>query len=400
MPPSSPASLSLPPLSLYVHIPWCIKKCPYCDFNSHSIQTNTTDAGSLTNNLNSQIPEAEYLSALEADLQQSLHQAQGRRLQSIFIGGGTPSLFSAESIGRVVQLATDLIGLETDCEITLEANPGTFEQQKFSGYRQVGVNRLSIGIQSFEEEKLKALGRVHSSEEAQNALSIARRAGFDNINLDLMYGLPDQSEQQAMYDLEQAVSLKPEHISWYELTIEPNTEFFRHPPLQPDMDALADMSELGLGYLAESGYRRYETSAFAEPGQQSRHNLNYWQFGDYMGIGAGAHGKYTDAKNGAIIRQSKTRLPKHYLERIGSYVAHEHEVPTDERLGEYMMNALRLIDGVSLDDASRFTGLTAQDVLAACKINMDKGLLEYQAGSIRPSLDGQRLLNLCLQSFL
>lgn len=380
--------LSLPPLSLYVHIPWCVKKCPYCDFNSHGV---SSDKG---------IPEAEYLLALEADLRQSMHQAQGRPLQSIFIGGGTPSLFQADSIRQIVSLASELIGLTENCEITLEANPGTFEQQKFSGYRQAGVNRLSIGIQSFDAEKLHALGRIHSSEEALNALSIARRAGFDNINLDLMYGLPSQSEQQALQDLEQAIALRPEHISWYELTIEPNTEFFNAPPEQPDLDALADISESGLNYLAESGYRRYETSAFAEHGQQSQHNLNYWRFGDYIGIGAGAHGKYTDARNQVVIRQAKTRLPRHYLDRIGSYVAQEHEVSRKDILGEYMMNGLRLTAGVCLEESGRFTGLSSEEILAACKNNIDKGLLEYQGGIIRPSADGQRLLNLCLQSFL
>lgn len=347
-----------------------------------------------------QVSERQYLQVLQADMQQSLYQAQGRKLQSIFIGGGTPSLFSADSIGKIIEMAEQCIGLEPDCEITLEANPGTFEQTKFSGYRQARVNRLSIGIQSFDAEKLSALGRIHSADEALNAVSIARRAGFDNINLDLMYGLPNQSEQQAMLDLEQAIDLKPEHISWYELTIEPNTEFFSSPPAQPELDTLADISDQGLAKLAASGYRRYETSAFSEPGQQSQHNLNYWRFGDYIGIGAGAHGKHTDAHSGAVIRQSKTRLPKHYMERIGSYIAQEHEVPVNELLGEYMMNALRLINGVPLSDICLHTGLAEEDIVAACKSNIDRGLLKYESGLLSPSSDGQRLLNLCLQSFI
>lgn len=378
---------SLPPLSLYVHIPWCITKCPYCDFNSHS-------------NAGIEIPEAAYLKALDADLIQSAQQAQGRLIQSIFIGGGTPSLFSASSIGFIIDTVKSVIGLNNDCEVTLEANPGTFEQAKFSGFRQAGVNRLSIGIQSFSPDKLKALGRVHSADEALNALSIARRAGFDNINLDLMYGLPDQSQQQAMDDLQQAIDLKPEHISWYELTIEPNTEFFNKPPTQPNLDELADISDQGLERLNSAGYHRYETSAFAEKNMHSRHNLNYWQFGDYIGIGAGAHGKYTDKKSGCIIRQSKTRLPKHYLQRIGSYIASETEVDKDELLGEYMMNALRLIDGVPLADTSKLLGLDIDDIRSACKTNIDKGLLEIKQGWLKPTDQGQRLLNLCLQSFL
>lgn len=383
----SSSSISLPPLSLYVHIPWCIKKCPYCDFNSHS--SSGLD-----------IPEGDYLKALEADLKHSAHQAQGRSIQSIFIGGGTPSLFSASGIGAIMEMAESRVGLVEDCEITLEANPGTFEQEKFSGFRQAGVNRLSIGIQSFDSAKLKALGRVHSADEALNAVSIARRAGFDNINLDLMYGLPDQTRQAAMDDLLQAIDRKPEHISWYELTIEPNTEFYSKPPAQPDLDELADISDEGLTLLETSGYQRYETSAFAETNRQSKHNLNYWQFGDYIGIGAGAHGKYTDKQNNCVIRQSKTRLPKHYLERIGSYVASETEIDKGELLGEYMMNALRLVDGVSLADICNQTGRDIDDIRSACKTNIDKGLLDIQQDWLKPTDQGQRLLNLCLQSFL
>lgn len=377
----------LPPLSLYVHIPWCIKKCPYCDFNSHGIG-------------NEQVPEDVYIAAIKNDLAQSLEQAQGRKLESIFFGGGTPSLFSPTGIEAILKNIEQQIGFSDDCEITLEANPGTFEQDRFSGFRQAGINRLSIGIQSFDNEKLKALGRVHNSDEALDSVSIARRAGFDNINLDLMFGLPDQSSDQAMLDLELAIDRHPEHISWYELTIEPNTEFYNAPPTQPEHDALADISERGIELLERAGYQRYETSAFAEQGMQSRHNLNYWQFGDYIGIGAGAHGKYTDAKTGAIIRQSKTRLPKHYLERIGSYLAREDAVQSEDILGEYMMNALRLVEGVSITQASERTGIALEDISSACRIACERGLMEISDNYLRPTSQGQRLLNLCLQSFL
>lgn len=379
--------LQLPSLSLYVHIPWCIKKCPYCDFNSHS--TN-----------NQPFPEQAYLQALEKDLRQSAHQAQGRQIESIFFGGGTPSLFSPESIGQIIEMANTQVGLSSKCEITLEANPGTFEQEKFTGFRQAGVNRLSIGIQSFEQEKLSALGRIHNADEALNAVSIARKAGFDNINLDLMFGLPNQSNEQAMADLKQAVELNPEHISWYELTIEPNTEFYSAPPIQPELDDLADMSDMGIELLALKGYQRYETSAFSKKGRESRHNLNYWRFGDYIGIGAGAHGKYTLLEEQQIWRQSKTRLPTHYIDRIGSYTASEKVVPQEDILAEYMMNALRLIDGFELNQASRLTGISSEKILKACEVNIEKQLMSYEEAKLYPSNQGQRLLNLCLQEFL
>ena len=327
-------------------------------------------------------------------------QAQGRKLQSIFLGGGTPSLFSASAIGRILESADQLIGIEQGAEITLEANPGTFEQQKFSAYRQVGINRLSIGVQSFNQAFLKTLGRIHSSDEALSAVSIARRAGFDNINLDLMFGLPDQSLEQAMSDLDQACQLHPEHISWYELTIEPNTEFYNKPPNQPSTDELADFSEAGIELLNNQNYQRYETSAFSEAGRQSRHNLNYWHFGDYIGVGAGAHGKYTDTQTGEIIRESKTRLPKHYMDRIGSYVAKTEAIDEQDVLAEYMMNALRLVNGVSLTEASQFTGLGVDQIKTACQIGRQRQLINLNGDWLQPTEQGQRLLNLCLQSFL
>lgn len=377
----------LPPLSLYVHIPWCVRKCPYCDFNSHHVGQG-------------ELPEDQYVQAVKVDLETSSRQAQGRKLQSIFFGGGTPSLFSAKAIGHLLEAADQFIGIENDAEITLEANPGTFEQQKFSGYRQTGINRLSIGIQSFDQEKLKALGRIHNSEEALGAVSIARRAGFDNINLDLMFGLPDQSRNQALDDLDQAIRLHPEHISWYELTIEPNTEFYNRPPVQPDIDELADFSEAGVELLEKNGYHRYETSAFSEMGRQSQHNLNYWHFGDYIGVGAGAHSKYTDVRTGEIVREAKTRLPKHYMDRIGSYVANTAPIPEQDLLAEYMMNALRLIDGASINEAAAYTGLNTDQIKSACQTGIRRQLIEIDNDWLKPTEQGQRLLNLCLQSFL
>ncbi len=379
------------PLSLYVHIPWCIRKCPYCDFNSHAIEPSAPEHD---------LPEEHYLAALETDLMDSAWQSQGRELISVFFGGGTPSLFSAEAIGRILYMASEVIGLAGDCEVTIEANPGTFEQQRFSGYRQSGVNRLSIGVQSFDNRMLESLGRIHDANEARDAFSAARRAGFDNINLDLMYGLPHQNQAQALRDLEEAVALRPEHISWYELTLEPNTYFFRHPPNRPDADHLADMSDSGIRLLADAGYRRYEISAFAEKDRRSRHNLNYWQFGDYIGIGAGAHSKFTDLTSGEITRQAKTRQPGHYIERIGSRVATETTVARDDILGEYMMNALRLPEGTRLSDAATRTGLDAKDIETRCREGLSRGLLELGQDRIQPSDQGQRLLNLCLQSFL
>jgi oxygen-independent coproporphyrinogen-3 oxidase len=377
----------LPPLSLYIHIPWCVRKCPYCDFNSHGI-------GQLDP------PEDAYIEAVKTDLELSAPQAQGRKLQSIFFGGGTPSLFSDRAIGRLLEAADQSIGIEKSAEITLEANPGTFEQKKFAGFRQAGVNRLSIGIQSFAGENLESLGRIHNAEEALGSVSIARRAGFDNINLDLMFGLPNQDLAQAMEDLEQAIQLHPEHISWYELTIEPNTEFYNKPPAQPDNDELADISAAGIALLENRGYQRYETSAFAERGMESRHNLNYWRFGDYLGVGAGAHGKYTNAYTGEIIRESKTRLPRHYMDRIGSYVAKSEPVLEQDLLGEYMMNALRLINGVSLEEAAMYTGLGVDQIKSACQIGIQRELVVLDENLLRPTEQGQRLLNLCLQSFL
>ena len=274
---------SLPPLSLYVHIPWCVRKCPYCDFNSHA-------AGP-------EIPEQAYIQRLISDLEQDLPLAQGRKLTSIFFGGGTPSLFSAEGIGRIITAAEERVGFEEEIEITLEANPGTVEQAKFSGFRSAGINRLSIGIQSFNDSHLSKLGRIHSGEQALAAVGTARRAGFENFNLDLMHGLSGQTLDEARRDIQLATDQGANHISWYQLTIEPNTEFYSRPPRLPEEEVLADIQQMGMELLQDRGYSQYEVSAYARNGESSRHNLNYWQFGDYLGIGAGAHGKISQSRN-------------------------------------------------------------------------------------------------------
>lgn len=368
-------AMALPPLGLYVHIPWCVRKCPYCDFNSHvaagahAASHASVGAGPAEYGL----PEREYVDQLRRDLRSQLPWVQGRRLESIFFGGGTPSLFSPAAIGAILEAAERLVGFAPDIEITLEANPGTFEQEKFAGYRAAGVNRLSIGVQSFDPRQLQNLGRIHSGDEAGAALQMARRAGFDNINLDLMHALPGQSEDEALADLQRAVALGPEHLSWYQLTIEPNTAFYSAPPVTPGSALVAAMQDRGRDYLAAEGYARYEVSAYSPAGLESRHNVNYWSFGDYLGIGAGAHGKVTllsePSAGGAarILRSRRTRAPRHYLgvASRGAGLIHSELVPphTDdierrELPLEFLMNALRLVDGVPLSTFGRHTGLT------------------------------------------
>ncbi len=342
-------SLRLPPLSLYVHIPWCIKKCPYCDFNSH---TNKGEA----------LPENDYVDALLEDLaaETNSEHLQGRQLVSIFFGGGTPSLFSAAAIARILHGAEQLIGFAPAIEITLEANPGTVEQQKFKGFREAGINRLSIGIQSFNDAHLERLGRIHNGAEALSAIDIARQAGFDNINLDLMHGLPEQTPEQALADLQQAIDLQPEHLSWYQLTIEPNTAFHSQPPLLPLENTLEHIQGRGHALLDSAGFSAYEISAYARPQRQSQHNRNYWQFGDYLGIGAGAHGKITDISGQKIIRSRKTRQPVDYLSRLTqgkTYLAEQFSLDEAERPLEFLMNALRLRQGVPIKLFAERTGM-------------------------------------------
>ena len=379
--------MQLPPLSLYVHIPWCVRKCPYCDFNSHEFAAGAHQiaagahefaagaqavaAGAIEHAPGAaagaqHLPEAEYVDQLARDLRSQLPWIQGRKLGSIFFGGGTPSLFSPLAIGRILDLAESLVGFEEGIEITLEANPGTFEQAKFAGYRRAGVNRLSIGVQSFDPLQLQNLGRIHTGPEAQIAASQAREAGFDNINLDLMHGLPGQGEADALQDLAQAVALGVEHISWYQLTIEPNTAFYSAPPVTPGSEQIAKIQRAGRAYLASEGYARYEVSAYARAGLASRHNLNYWSFADYIGIGAGAHGKFTLPASGRIIRTQRTRMPKHYL-ALGCELGDGgiefpppkvKDVPVEERPLEFLMNALRLEEGVPAETFTGYTGLS------------------------------------------
>ncbi|WP_020406013.1 radical SAM family heme chaperone HemW [Hahella ganghwensis] len=380
--------IELPPLSLYVHIPWCVRKCPYCDFNSHQAREG--------------IPEQDYLKALLRDLDQEVERLSQtntlRRLTSIFFGGGTPSLLQPETIGSILQHVANTIGFEDNIEITLEANPGTVDSDKFKGLRQAGINRLSIGIQSFQPRHLETLGRIHTSTEASHAIAVAREAGFDNINLDLMFGLPDQTTEEALHDIQTAQALAPEHLSWYQLTIEPNTEFYRHPPRLPEDDDLWNMHQKGIETLSKAGFEQYEVSAFAKPDRQAQHNLNYWQFGDYIAIGAGAHGKATIPEEGRIQRYWKTRLPQHYLNRIDHYRAGEESIAAEDLPFEFLMNALRLKQGVESELFSRRTGLPQNNIAPTLQDLRNKGLLS--TSRLQCSEQGYLYLNEVLQQFM
>lgn len=375
----------LPPLALYIHIPWCVRKCPYCDFNSHA-------AGP-------QLPEEEYVDALLADLAIDLQHVHSRPLTSIFFGGGTPSLFSDRALGRLLEGVERRIAFAPDIEITLEANPGTFEQAKFKGYRALGINRLSIGVQSFQEAKLKALGRIHDGGEAIRAADMARAAGFDNFNLDLMHGLPEQSIEDALFDLRTAIAQAPTHLSWYQLTMEPNTVFWNQPPVLPEDDLLWDIQEAGQALLAAEGYAQYEVSAYAQPGKQARHNLNYWTFGDFLGIGAGAHAKLS-TPHGRILRTWKTRLPKDYLDPGKAYQAGERVLDSDELPFEFLMNVLRLTEGAPAELFSQRTGLSLQQLEQARREAERRGLLQGDDTRLVATAKGQLFLNDLLQLFL
>ncbi|MDU9389565.1 radical SAM family heme chaperone HemW [Pseudomonas sp. zfem002] len=375
----------LPPLALYIHIPWCVRKCPYCDFNSHTASA--------------ELPEDAYVDALLADLDQELPAVYGRPISTIFFGGGTPSLFSAKALGRLLTGVEQRIPFASDIEITLEANPGTFEQEKFKAYRQLGINRLSIGIQSFQQRKLEALGRIHNGDEAVRAAGMARNAGFDNFNLDLMHGLPDQSLEDALGDLQQAIDLGPTHLSWYQLTLEPNTVFWNQPPELPEDDILWDIQEAGQALMARHGYRQYEISAYAQPGRAARHNLNYWSFGDFIGIGAGAHGKLSHP-DGRILRTWKTRLPKDYLNPTKAFKAGEKLLPLDELPFEFLMNALRLTEGVDAELFTLRTGLPLENLREARREAEQKGLLQVEPTRLVATPKGQLFLNDLLQYFL
>jgi oxygen-independent coproporphyrinogen-3 oxidase len=377
--------LALPPLSLYIHIPWCIKKCPYCDFNSH-----VTD---------SVIPEADYVRAVIEDLKADLPWVQGRKLHSIFFGGGTPSLFSGFAIGAILKEAEHLIGFEADAEITLEANPGVMDQKNFSDLYAAGVNRLSIGIQSFNDVHLNSLGRIHGSHDALSAIDIAQSSGFRNFNLDLMHGLPNQSIASAINDIEIALNSGASHISWYQLTIEPNTEFFSHPPALPVEDRLAEIQQLGLNVIKSNNYRQYEVSAFAKDRQESRHNVNYWQFGDYLGIGAGAHGKITILEENQLIRTTKTRQPKDYLNRVGRPLARKIEISKEDIVLEFMMNGLRLKAGIPVHYLSMRTGVDEKSIEQKVSKLQSQGLMEPSAVRYQTTSLGYQFLNTVLQSF-
>ncbi len=379
--------LSVPPLSLYVHFPWCVRKCPYCDFNSH-------EAGGL-------LPEAGYVDALIRDLDTELAAAGPREIISIFIGGGTPSLVSEAAISRLLSAVGRRLNLSGDIEVTLEANPGTAEAERFSGYRQAGVNRLSIGVQSLDDTKLAALGRIHDAAEAKQAVSIARRAGFTNLNVDIMYGLPDQDVDAAAADLEAAIGLEPDHLSWYQLTIEPNTVFYKHTPRLPGDDETWAMQQQGQERLAAGGFRQYEVSAWARPGREARHNRNYWEFGDYIGIGAGAHSKLTDAAAGTVVRTARHKLPLRYLERAGSdkVVTLKRTLDENDLTLEFMMNALRLPQGFSRDLFTERTGLPLQRIEPVMDEALAKGLVQVHNDRIVPTLRGRQFLNNLIELF-
>jgi len=378
------ALLKLPPLSLYVHIPWCLQKCPYCDFNSHEFD--------------GELPETQYVDAAIEDLARDLEYVQQRPLHSIFFGGGTPSLFSAEAIERILSACKKQIGFERNIEITLEANPGTFEQDRFANYRAVGINRLSIGIQSFQAAMLSKLGRVHDEREALSAAEIALAAGFENFNLDLMFGLPGQSLELAMTDLKQALALQPTHISWYQLTLEPNTVFYKHPPKLPKPDLIDRIQDAGIALLDEAGYQRYEISAFSRHGKQAKHNLSYWHFGDYLGIGAGAHGKITRTLQSQIIRTRKIRQPKAYLAQESVLNADISEIAESDLALEYMMNVLRLVQGSDLEEFESRTGLPRSRIMQTLARLQEQKLLQTEG--IVTSPKGMNLLNNVLQAFI
>jgi putative oxygen-independent coproporphyrinogen III oxidase len=379
---------ALPPLTLYIHIPWCVRKCPYCDFNSHEVKEA--------------VPEQAYVEALIADLEQDLPLVWGRAVEAIFLGGGTPSLFSPASIDQLLGAVRARVPLRPDAEISLEANPGTVDQERFAGFRAAGVNRLSLGIQSFRSGLLKAIGRIHDDRQAIAAVRAAQDAGFDNLNLDLMFGLPGQNIEAALADLRAAIALQPAHISWYELTLEPNTWFYRHPPARADEDTLWDMQQAGAALLHEAGYERYEVSAYARPGRQCRHNLNYWRFGDYLGIGAGAHAKLTDAARQTVTRYAKTRHPRNYLETVRRRERLDSVTPLTaaDAVLEFAMNALRLDAGFTASGFHSATGLPISAAARPLGEAIARGLIEREGEVIRCTATGRRYLDELLQYWM
>ncbi|QYM93716.1 radical SAM family heme chaperone HemW [Dickeya zeae] len=375
--------LNLPPLSLYIHIPWCVQKCPYCDFNSHALK--------------GEVPHDDYVAHLLADLDADLPMAGGRPLHSIFIGGGTPSLLSAEAMQQLLDGVRARLSLVPDAEITMEANPGTVEADRFSGYQRAGVNRISIGVQSFSPDKLTRLGRIHGPEEAKRAALLAAGLGLRSFNLDLMHGLPEQSLDEALDDLRQAIALNPPHLSWYQLTIEPNTLFGSRPPVLPDDDALWDIFEQGHRLLSDAGYQQYETSAYAKPGYHCQHNLNYWRFGDYLGIGCGAHGKITFT-DGEIVRTVKTRHPRGYMQ--GNYLQQRSEVALADRPFEFFMNRFRLLEPAPRADFTAYTGLPESVIREQLDAALTQGYLTETEQHWQVTEHGKLFLNSLLELFL
>lgn len=374
------------PLSLYIHLPWCVKKCPYCDFNSHEARQG--------------IPEEAYIAALIQDLEEQLPVIWGRRLISLFFGGGTPSLFSAKGIGRILTEVNSRLRFGPDTEITLEANPGTVDEANFHGYREAGVNRLSLGLQSLQDDKLQALGRIHNRDNALRAIEIAKKAGFDNFNLDLMHGLPGQSVPNALADLRDALTFQPTHLSWYQLTIEPNTLFHKKPPALPPEEVLWEIQDQGKKLLAENGMQQYETSAYSLPQRECAHNLNYWEFGDYLGIGAGAHSKITNVEKQVITRHWQVKNPRDYLAPDKKFIA-EHQILTEEdTVFEFMLNALRLTQGVSSNLFPERTGLPLEIIQPQLTLAVQKGLLHPDLTRLAPTELGQRFLNDLCSLFL
>ncbi len=366
-------------LSLYIHLPWCIKKCPYCDFNSHAVIGD--------------IPEEAYVDCLLEDFNSHLTSIEGRQISSVFFGGGTPSLFSAESLNRLLKTLQSSIEFSSDCEITLEANPGTVEQTRFKHYFEIGVNRISLGIQSFQADKLKALGRIHNDIEAHTAIDAVKKSGFINFNIDLMHGLPNQTSEESLNDIAQAINHKPTHLSWYQLTIEPNTYFYKHTPTLPNENTLESIEIEGLGLLEKNNYQRYEISAYSLPGKQSQHNKNYWLFGDYLGIGAGAHSKLT--VNSKITRHWNHKSPHSYMKKNELFISNTIEIKEPDIIFEFMLNALRLFEPVSFELFEQKTGLNRNVLKIPFELAVKKGLLKNESFIETTDLGKKFLNDLC-----
>lgn len=373
------------PLSLYIHFPWCVKKCPYCDFNSHALKDN--------------LPEQQYVDALLLNLEQHLPLVWGRRVISIFMGGGTPSLFSGTALDRLLKGIRARLNLSYDIEITLEANPGTVEQQRFKDYRDVGINRLSLGIQSFNDKHLQILGRIHGREEALHAISCVKQAGFTNFNLDLMFGLPEQTLEEGLADIELAISQQPSHISWYELTLEPNTQFWHHPPALPMDEDIIELQERGQTLLANHGYQQYEVSAYSQ-NTPSRHNMNYWEFGDYLAIGAGSHAKITEQSSMCVTRLQHHRHPKQYMDLTQGFVQAKQLINPEQLPFEFMLNALRLKEGVATSLFTERTGLEITAIASQLIEAQRKGWLHPFSERICTTALGYRFLNNVMSLFL